>query len=196
MFYVQQLILMSTISLSFIIHSDIGLLQCQDISSVAGSCSNLLAVLVSCSSYQGTSDKLSLHYLPITATVMKSVIDPFITITDSTASCLVFHAERASMKKSEKSLSYICDVRLNSLSSPLQQSLGQVIRLFIQILDRQRNSRSENMLRHIRMRKTTHVKYNVAVYQVLFFSLRIPLGGFKETHKRGCFTSSRLQGSH
>lgn len=35
--------------------------------------------------------------------------------------------------------SYVGDVRFNSLSGSLQQSFGQVVRLFIQILEGQKN---------------------------------------------------------
>lgn len=50
MVYVQQLILMSSVSLSVIVCSDMSLLWCQGISSMTGSSSTTPAVSVSCSS--------------------------------------------------------------------------------------------------------------------------------------------------
>lgn len=39
--------------------------------------------------------------------------------------------------------SYIGDVGFNGLSSPLQQSFGQVVRLFIQILDEEKRTAAQ-----------------------------------------------------
>lgn len=96
--------------------------------------------------------------------------------------------------------SYIGDVGFNSLGSPLQQSFGQVICLFIQILDNNNKNKLVNKTaNHSNVQRCGCERRGCSPSSLVW----MPFGWFGSRCPHilvdqclSCFTSSHLQGSH